>query len=612
MQSKADCIEPNKKSINSYKSYTGVNYYNTYKRKAKSNIDFIKPNAEYFLDLAIEKEPENAEWIYEKAKFAELSLYNYEKAIILKKANQIAPSNLKIKKAYDNAFKRVQFFEKAKIMAIKNHIEKRTDYNWNSHSNLMRYSYNNKQVFLDSIGNVVLDLGDKYYFSNNRFYNNNDEFNNGLLKVRTQVNQKSNNNRNGTSIVQSSYYSSKNSRYGFLDTNGKMKIENKYHDASSFSEGLAAVKDPITNNWGYIDNKGNIKIPFTYNKAQKFSEGLAFIKKTIRDEKYILGGNLLRKGKYKAAYINKNNEVIISEKFDTGTPFKNGLAKVTKYATNDSFMGGGSDKTYYIDNTGKRINKKNYDRVKPYNNKGFAVVGNEKLARGMRWFIVNRNGEKQHKGTFENEPKFINGIAKVNIGGLINRKYVNIDDTGKIIIEEEKDNIEDSKKIIKELSKTQSVSELETLLKSNFDIVNKSGNGYRIKKGENYGFINNKGDIIIPVEYKRLGFFHNGLAVYTKKSKGAFMKCGYISEIGNVVVKEKYGECGDFSESTAVVAKVSLLGRKVGYININGKTIIPFKFYTGTSFKNGRAQVNDGNFNKPNVYFINTKGQKIN
>ena len=69
----------------------------------------------------------------------------------------------------------------------------------------------------------------------------------------------------------------KDNRWGFLDTDGKLKIECKYEDAYSFHMGLAPVKEG--NTYRYINKKGAIKIMTEFNDARPFNEnGIAVVK----------------------------------------------------------------------------------------------------------------------------------------------------------------------------------------------------------------------------------------------------------------------------------------------------------------------------------------------
>lgn len=652
MQGDDNCKKPTNKTIKKKRNPTGKEYFSAYKRKSESKIDFIKAEAETFLDLAIEADPKKSMWLFEKTLIKKLDIF--ENAAILKKAHELNKKNLTIKKAYDKALKTIVEFEERKRNFIINTIKSNPNFDWNKHSNLMCVEFNKQYIFVNKNGEKEIVLDSNMLLVNS--YGGNYEeknFNNGLLKVGVYKNieknsEKSNNRANATSNLLNSMISGTNTgkngqiKYGFINTNKEVVIQFKYDDISMFSEGLAAAKDPITKKWGYLDNKENVVIPYKYHVADKFSEGLAFVKETTKEAKWILGGNLLTDAKYRAYYIDKNNDVIIEEKFDTGDPFKNGVAEVTKYATNDSFMGGGSNKTYYINNKGERLNKQEQNLVtsSEFNN-GYAVIKN-----GNYYSIINKEGEIVSKLKFHNKPVFKEGIAVVSTSTAFRAvfgtytKYGYIDYTGKTIakikytkaspfengkalvelkdetfyIDKEGNKIdEDINNTINydEFKTTESEEELKELLNKNYEEVVKSGDGYRLRKDDRFGFINKDGKITIPVSFKRLDLFYNGLAIFTNKTKGTWAKCGYVNEKGKVIVSEKYGECSNFSEGLAVVAKVNVFGRKVGYINTKGKTVIPFKFYTGTSFLNNKAQVNDGSFYKPNVYTIDKEGRKI-
>ena len=648
MQGEDDCGKPTKRTINTNRNPSGKEYYSTYKRKSKSNIGFINAQAETFLDLAIEAEPTNANWLYEKTLVKKLGLY--ENAAILKKAHELDKSNSLIDNAYKKSLDAIANYIEAERITILNTVKSKPDFEWEKHSNLMGMKINDKYIFANSKGEKVFILKEGLSISNN--WQNIDErnFNNDLLKVGISITdqkqskiKKSANSIVNTIINTSQNSSNQNLKYGFINTNQDVVIPFKYDDISMFSEGVAAAKDSKTKKWGFIDTKENVIIPFKYHVAGQFSEGLAFVKEIVREQKWVLGGNVLKDAKYKAFYIDKNDKIIVSEKFDIGGPFKNGSAKVTKYATNDSFMGGGSNKTYYINKEGKRLNNKDYNLAKASNFKnGYAVIKNDNY-----YAIINKNGEITSKLKFHNKPIFKDGIAIVHTSSAFRAvfgtytKYGYIDYTGKTItkikyskagefvngkalvednnetyyIDIKGDKIEDTDntdKIQNELKNATSDKNIEDILRKNYDEVIKSGNGYRVKKDGRFGFVNNNGEIKISVSFKRLGLFYDGLAIFTDKTKGTFAKCGYINEDGEKVVGEKYGECSNFSEGIAVVGKVNVLRRKVGYINTEGKTIIPFKFYTGTSFLDGRAQVNNGSYFKPDVYYINKKGQKIN
>lgn len=69
-----------------------------------------------------------------------------------------------------------------------------------------------------------------------------------------------------------------NNLWGFIDQNGKVRIEPEYEDAKSFSNGLAAVcKD---GKWGYIDENNSLVIVNKYLDAKYFTaSGISYVSK---------------------------------------------------------------------------------------------------------------------------------------------------------------------------------------------------------------------------------------------------------------------------------------------------------------------------------------------
>ena len=59
-------------------------------------------------------------------------------------------------------------------------------------------------------------------------------------------------------------------KYGFIDTSGKVKVEITYDGVGSFVNGLAYVK--IGTKYGYIDKANKLVIPATYDSANSFNE----------------------------------------------------------------------------------------------------------------------------------------------------------------------------------------------------------------------------------------------------------------------------------------------------------------------------------------------------
>jgi hypothetical protein len=68
---------------------------------------------------------------------------------------------------------------------------------------------------------------------------------------------------------------SKDSKWGYIDEEGNVKIIPQFDAARLFHENLAAVL--IGNKWGYIDTNGNILIGPEFENAYSFNEGLALV-----------------------------------------------------------------------------------------------------------------------------------------------------------------------------------------------------------------------------------------------------------------------------------------------------------------------------------------------
>jgi len=89
----------------------------------------------------------------------------------------------------------------------------------------------------------------------------------------------------------------KDGRYGFVDTNGSLRIANRYDSIGEFHEGLASIK--LIGKWGYVNTSDHIAINPNYDKAVNFELGLAVVS---------------RNGKFGA--INNEGKTILTLRYD--------------------------------------------------------------------------------------------------------------------------------------------------------------------------------------------------------------------------------------------------------------------------------------------------------
>ena len=69
----------------------------------------------------------------------------------------------------------------------------------------------------------------------------------------------------------------KNGGYGFVDEQGRLRIANRYDEAKSFCEGLAAVK--LIGKWGFLNKEERLVVQPFYDEVGPFQDGLAIVKR---------------------------------------------------------------------------------------------------------------------------------------------------------------------------------------------------------------------------------------------------------------------------------------------------------------------------------------------
>lgn len=137
------------------------------------------------------------------------------------------------------------------------------------------------------------------------------------------------------------------------------------------------------------------------------------------------------------------------------------------------------------------------------------------------------------------------------------------------------------------------------------------------KPGGGMGYINTKGDAVVPLQYKILTMLGgvkcvNGLMPVQESGN----KIGFFNKAGKQIVPFMYASVSNFSEGLALVRRV--WDGKAGFINTAGLTVIAEKYDNATSFYDGIAGVNMGA--TMNQYYqlsggkwglIDTKGKEI-
>ena len=98
-----------------------------------------------------------------------------------------------------------------------------------------------------------------------------------------------------------------------------------------------------------------------------------------------------------------------------------------------------------------------------------------------------------------------------------------------------------------------------------------------------WGFVDTKGNEFVRPQYNEVYSFHDGLAVVAKS--GSY---GYIDTAGSIAIPFQFSNAGNFAEGIAPASNAKKLW---GYIDRTGKEVIPFRFNYATAFTEGAGRV---------------------
>lgn len=345
--------------------------------------------------------------------------------------------------------------------------------------------------------------------------------------------------------------------WGMLDLNSSVAIAATYQECKSFNEGLAAVK--LTDKWGYINSKNEVIIPLVFDGARHFYEGFASVQKIIE-------------GESKWGIIDKNGTPITGFIYKFIVWFSEGIAGVCP-----------TDRFTCVDATGRELFEPVFKFLMPFQN-GYASA----LEPGNKHCLIDKLGNKVLTG-FDDLKSYRESLVGARQNGL----WVFLDITGKTIIPF----------IYQEI-----VGEFE----NDFCCV---------KLEDRYGIINKLGQTVVPFVLKEVviphklskELFQNNLVVANLDTRKGFISRdnkvvqGYTppplrakydvrkvlnpfgiirAEDGEVVVPFQYSDIRPFKNGVAMVS----LGTKTGYVDENGKWVIPLGNYgIASSFSEERA-----------------------
>lgn len=269
----------------------------------------------------------------------------------------------------------------------------------------------------------------------------------------------------------------------------------------------------------------------------------------------------------KYGFINKNGDVIIPLIYDDAFPFYNGYTSVKS-----------NDKWNYINEKGETIFSDSliFSYRPIINNLAVFMIADNEVESRKRMHSEDRKGSQ----TFV---EYLNQIEKKQLKeGLINTN-------GKIIVEPLFDEISgyfiDGFMRVRNNGKAGIINQKgEIVIPLEYDnVLDNKNNQFTAQRDNKWGIIDTENNIIIPFEYKRVGSFENGLALIIDQGTG------YVNTHNEVVIEPHYSFnlLGDFHNELALVKK----DNKYGYINKSDQIIIPIIYDNALPFYNNTTIV---------------------
>lgn len=311
-----------------------------------------------------------------------------------------------------------------------------------------------------------------------------------------------------------------------------------------------------------------------------------------------------RKGKL-WGYSNRKKKILIDCQYEETRFFIYDLAKVKKFG-----------KWGLIDKEGLTFLPLQYDIIYAAAKEGRVVVcmGGDRSGHGGKWGIV-----PVYKGEeIPLEYDLIRESGSIDLLGLsINQKWGGMNDQGRIVIpiqysiqhtQDHRFAETDYAGLIPENIQEPSANPNRAYLK----LVFQKGLA-RVSLDQKWGYINEYGNEIIPIQYDFVGNFSEGLLCVIRSIDG-IRKIGFVNREHQLVIPLEYDFVPDVYRNLKMQEGLIPLRKNAqwGYLNNKNQVEIPFTFTLAKGFREGLAAVSTDNGNLQNQWqFINPKGELI-
>jgi hypothetical protein len=310
----------------------------------------------------------------------------------------------------------------------------------------------------------------------------------------------------------------KGTQYGFVDANGKWLFEKvkSVYTLNGCYEGM--IMCSVSGKYGYLDLKGDEVIVTKYDYASSFNKlGLAKVgKKSSTSSSTTLYG-----------YIDKKGNEVIPVKYESLGEFYSGLTYAKDPETN---------RYGFFDKTGKWILNPVYLDLLSFDEYGGVWV----KQTDAKWHYINKTGKD---------------LGSLDDKGTLYRYFGN---QGYAVIE---NNNADYVLLDKNGSTVKKIDDCDAIYNFNYGV-----GGYKCKSTGKYGFIDINGNKITGCDFDGFeGFTEAGINKVTKTIDGK-NKSGYVDAKGNIILPIVYDYVYNFRDGWGLIYKDG----KYFYVDRNG------------------------------------------
>lgn len=304
-------------------------------------------------------------------------------------------------------------------------------------------------------------------------------------------------------------------------------------------------------------------------------------------------------------YMNDYGETVISPQYDYAEPFQeNGLAVVSV-----NLLYG------LIDPSGDYVIPPKYSYI------GEFSEGRAQVRDGLKTKMIDEKGNVLFATNGDIFPMKNNRAVFSIVDEESEWKYGYIDREGNVIISPQyryARSFEEGKAVVENMTGGYSIIDPEGNIISNLDYAFIGGIGegllsFQEKLGDQYGYIDIEGNIIIPAQFDTAEEFQDGRAVVSIQQDSGFYY-GLINRNGKYIISPRYNYIRILGEKRIGLGipvnenNPVWADSKYAIADLDGNILTDFMYYDLTDYNKGYASANDGQ----TTFFINREGKKVN